>query len=140
MQMLAKVMDVIEISVHEKIPGPEGKEEPRIILHAIKDRGKWDFALGENGEQGFVANFFELDIDTVVHFEGLDIKSVTKIERSTWLEFYEPIDIAIVDTEELLPVPFRPEEPPFSNIVVSVLANFESTVLTGPPDNQALTS
>ena len=108
MRVLSKLMEVKAIWVREHIPEPEGGEEPRIVIEAVRDWGDWDLSLGEHGHQGYRSNFVELDIDSEISFEELEIQRISWIDSSLCVYLPSPTDIAIVDTGKLLNVPFVP--------------------------------
>ena len=107
-RVLSKLMEVKAIWVREHIPEPEGGEEPRIVIEAVRDWGDWDLSLGEHGHQGYRSNFVELDIDSEISFEELEIQRISWIDSSLCVYLPSPTDIAIVDTGKLLNVPFVP--------------------------------
>ena len=123
MRVLAKLMEVLAIWVRELVPEPEGKEEPKIVIEAVRDWGDWDLSLGEHGHQGYRSNFVELDIDSEIGFEDLEIQRISRINSSLCVYLLYPTDIAVVDTGKLFDVPFEPLEVPLSSIVISGLNN-----------------
>lgn len=138
MKILAKFMKVNAILIAERIPEPEGTEEPEIIIEAIKEWGEWDFSLGEKGTQGYLANFIELDIDSSLILEGLEVERISWINNAMCVYFPYPTDIVIVDTGEILESVFEPLESPLSSIIISNLRNYE-TVMFALPENGPIT-
>jgi hypothetical protein len=118
MEVLAKFTDVIAIMVDDLIPETEGSEEPKVVIEAVKDWGTWDYSMGEQGHEGGISHFVEVDFDASVRLRDLDIVSVSRIQNGMCIYLAYPVDIGIVDTEELLPVPFDTEAPPLNDILI----------------------
>ena len=127
MQVMAKFRDVTAIMVQEETPEADSSEQPKVVIEAVKEWGGWDPYLADEEQQGNVSHFVELEIDASVRFEGLNIRSVPRINNSMCIYLAYPTDIAIIDTEESLPVPFEPEAPPISDIVVCSWLSLEGS-------------
>lgn len=131
MEILARFNDVKSICIHEYIPQPEGQEEARILLQAVKKFGEWDAVPGEGdrvliSKQGYSGNFVELDFDAVIRFNGLDIMEVGRSGHCLCVHFFQPTDIAIIDTESLAMSPLDPEQPPRAEFLISALGKLEA--------------
>jgi hypothetical protein len=143
METLARFNDVKSICIHDYIPQPEGQEEARILLQAVKNFGEWDAVTGEGGrvlisKQGYSGNFVELEFDAVIRFKGLDIMEVGRSGHCLCVHFFGPTDIAIIDTEELVMSPLDPEKPPRAEVLISALANLEAPLHADPWANKSV--
>lgn len=143
METLARFNDVKSICIHEYIPEPEGQEEARIVLQAVKKFGEWDAVPGEGdrvliSKQGYAGNFVELDFDAVIRFNGLDIMEVGRSGHCICVHFYRPTDIAIMDTEQLVRSPLDPEKLPRAEVVISALGSLEAPLHADPWANKSV--
>lgn len=110
-------MDVEALSVMETTNILERKdEEPKIQIQPLGDLPY----LGEKEEES-ISNIVEVDVDSAISFEGLDIKRVTWIGNTMCVHFDIPTDVAIVDEEKSIDVPFEPLETPLRCITVTDL-------------------
>lgn len=137
METLARFTDVQSICIHEYIPRPEGKEEARIVLQAVKRFGEWDAVPGEGdhllvSKRGYAGNFVELDFDAVIRFNGLKIMEVGRSGHCICVHFSQPTDIAVLDTEHLVRSPLDPGKAPRAEVLVSSLESLEAP-LHGDP-------
>lgn len=143
MEMLARFNDVKSICIHEYIPEPEGQEEGKILLEAVKKFGEWDAVAGEGdrtliSKQGYSGNFVELDFDTVIRFNGLDIMEVGRSGPCICVHFFQPTDIAIIDTETLVMPPLDLQKPPRAEVVISALDRVEAPLHADPWANKSV--
>ncbi|HPD60149.1 MAG TPA: hypothetical protein PKV48_00095 [Thermodesulfobacteriota bacterium] len=77
-----------------------------------------------------ISNIIELDVNSSVMFDGLDIQRVLWLGNSMCVYFDCPTDIAVLDEEETMDVPFDPLETPLRRIAVTELNNVQPP-LTG---------
>jgi len=126
MKIIAQLMDVEALTIMETTNILERKdEEPKIQIQPLGDMPY----LKEKEEES-TSNIIEIDVHSAVEFKGLDIVRVSWIANSMCVHFDIPTDIAIVDEESSVDVPFEPLETPLRCITVTDLTNFESP-LTG---------
>jgi len=125
MKIIAQLMDVEALDVTET-PHRKG-QEPKIRIGTLRD---WS-SLKATGNEA-IANITEVDIDSIISFEGLDIAKVNWMGGNVAMCVYfaSPVDVAIVDEERPIDVPFAPLEPPFRSITVTDLINVQPP-LTG---------
>ena len=126
MKIIAQLMDVEALSIMETTNILELKdEEPKIQIQPLGDMPY----LGEKEEES-ISNIIEIDVNSTIEFKGLNIARVVWIANTMSVHFDIPTDIAIVDEETSVDVPFEPLETPLRGITVTDLTNFESP-LTG---------
>ena len=126
MKIIGQLMDVEALSIMETTNILELKdEEPKIQIQPLGDMPY----LGEKEEES-ISNIIEINLHSAVEFKGLDIVRVSWIANSMCVFFDIPTDIAIIDEEKTIDVPFEPLETPLRGITVTDLTNFESP-LTG---------
>jgi len=122
MKIIAQLMDVEAMSITETTNILELKDrEPKIQIETLRD---WS-SLKATGNEA-ISNITEVDVDSAIGFEGLDIVRVSWIANSMCVYFASPADIAIVDEEKTIDVPFDPLETPMRCITVTDLNNVQS--------------
>jgi hypothetical protein len=124
MKIIAQLMDVEALEVTET-PHRKG-QEPKIRIGTLRD---WS-SLKATGNEA-ISNITEVDIDSTISFEGLDIVKVYWIGGNVAMCVYfaSPVDVAIVEGEPIN-IPFAPLETPFRSIRVTDLTNVQPP-LTG---------
>ena len=124
MKIIAQLMDVEALEVTET-PHRKG-QEPKIRIGTLRD---WS-SLEATGNEA-ISNIIEVDIDSTISFEGLDIVKVNWIGGNVAMCVYfaSPVDAAIVE-DEPIDIPFAPLETPLRCIRVTDLTNVQPP-LTG---------
>ena len=120
MNIVAQLMKVEAISVKEI--GDDVSENDssfRIRIEALRRLE----ALRRKGNKP-VSNVIEIDIDSSICFQGLNIVQTAWLENSMCVYFESPTDIAIIDTGDDFDIPYYREEPPLRSIVVTDFENF----------------
>lgn len=129
MRIIAMFPEVDSIMVREYANGAdEGDSEAKIVIETLWAKE----SIGER-EQGFVANTVELDVDSAIRFEGLEISHTAWIDNAMFVSFHDPTDIAIVDMGDSRDVQSVSAETPLRSIIVSQLSNFAPAL---HPDSQ----
>ena len=130
MKIIAMFPEVDSIMVRQ-LDGEsaEGNGEPRIIIETL-----WAKEPMAEKEAGFVANTVELEVDSAIRFEGLEISHTAWIDSAMFITFHDPTDIAIVDMEESLDLPGQAAETPIRSIIVSQLSNFAPALTADSPE------
>ena len=120
MNIVAQLMKVEAMSVEEIGDDVSENGSPsKIRIEALRDLG----ALPGKGKKP-VSNVVEIDIDSSICFQGLNISQTAWVENSMCVYFERPTDVAIIDTGDDIDIPFSKEEPPLRSIVVTDLENF----------------
>ena len=120
MNIVAQLMEVEAISVKEiSDDASENDNTFKIRIEALRRLE----ALRRKGSKP-VSNVVEIDIDSSICFQGLNIVQTAWLENSMCVYFERPTDVAIVDTWDDIDISFSKEEPPLRSIVVTDLENF----------------
>jgi hypothetical protein len=121
MKIIAQLMDGEGLSIMETTTILELKdEEPKIQIQPLGNMP----SLEEKGEES-ISNIIEVDVHSAVEFKGLNIVRVLWVGNTMCVYFDIPTDIAIIDEEYSVDVPFEPLETPLRCITVTDLTNFE---------------
>jgi hypothetical protein len=108
MKIIAQLMDVEALTIMETTNILELKdEEPKIQIQPLGDIPYW----GER-EKESTANIIEIGVASTIQFKGLNIDRVIWIANTMSIHFDIPTDIAIVDEESTVDVPFEPLDDP----------------------------
>lgn len=98
--MMARLMDVEAIRVCGTTNAPdENDPEPKIQIQALRDLP----SIGEEDEES-VSDISEVDVDSAITFEGLDIERVSWVDNDMFVHFACRTDIAIL-AEEIIDDP-----------------------------------
>jgi hypothetical protein len=112
--------EVDSVMVREYANGvDEGESESKIVIETLWAKD----SVGER-EPGFVANTVELDVDSAIRFEGLEISHTAWIDNAMFVSFHDPTDIAIVDMGDSIDLQSVSADTPLRSIIISQLSNF----------------
>jgi hypothetical protein len=126
-KIITQLMDVEAMWIRETTNAPPLKDEKSKIQ--IRTLTLSDMpSLKANGTEP-IPNIIDLDVDSAIRFEMLYIKRVGWVDNTMCVYFTVPTDIAIVDEEEPIDVPFDPSEPPLRSILVTELNNIQPPLL-----------
>ena len=120
MNIVAQLMKVEAISVKEI--GDDASENDSTFKIRIEALRRLE-ALRRKGNKP-VSNVIEIDIDSSICFQGLNIVQTAWLENSMCVYFESPTDVAIIDTGDDFDIPLAKEQPPLRSIVVTDLENF----------------
>ncbi|HPD60302.1 MAG TPA: hypothetical protein PKV48_00875 [Thermodesulfobacteriota bacterium] len=126
MKIIAQLREVEALSIMEttNILGLKYRE-PKIQIETLRDTP----SLETQGDEAN-SNMVELDVNSAIGFEGLDIIRVSWIANTMCVYFSSPVDVAIVDQEKTIDVPFEPPEKSLRCIKITAL-NTVQPPLTG---------
>lgn len=125
MKIIAQLMDVGAMLVRETTNDPDLRDrEPKVQIETLRDMA----SLEAKGHES-ISNIVEVDVDSTIRFEGLDIERVSWTDNAMCVYFACPTDIAVVDEEETMDVPFEPLETPLRRIAVTDLNNLQPVLI-----------
>jgi hypothetical protein len=120
MKILAQAMAVEVIRVCGTIKYPDLNDpEPKIQIQALRDLP----SLEAEGNEAS-SDVCEVDSDSAIRFEGLDIERVSWVDNDMFIHFPRPTDVAIF-AEDITDNPSDPLETPLRCITVTDLGNVQ---------------
>jgi len=120
MKILDQLKDVEAIRVCGTINARDlNDQKPKIQIQALRDMP----SIREDGEE-CISDISEVDAESAITFEGLDIERFSWVENDMFVHFSRPTDIAIL-AEEITDDPSDPIETPLRCITVTDLSNVQ---------------
>jgi hypothetical protein len=120
MKIMAQLMDVEAIQVCGTINYSDLNDpEPKIQIQALRDIP----SLEAEGKET-IFDVCEVDADSAITFEGLDIERVSWVDNDMFVHFPRPTDVAIL-AEEIIDDPSDPFETPLRCVTVTELTNVQ---------------
>ena len=80
-------------------------------------------SIKEDGEK-CISDISEVDAESAITFEGLDIERVSWVDNDMFVHFSHPTDVAIL-AEEIIDDPSDPLETPMNCVTVTDLSNVQ---------------
>ena len=120
MKILDQLKDVEAIRVCGTINARDlNDQKPKIQIQALRDLPSLEVEGNETS-----SDICEVDAESAITFEGLDIERVSWVDNDMFIHFPRPTDVAIL-TEEIIDDPPNPLETPLRCITLTDLINIQ---------------